>query len=267
MTKFTLPVPHVGFPSWDIPPDIEKELTIRLYRWALQDARREVIQDFPLVRTIQNSGASGFLAYCATMPEDALLTVSRVRVKVFHPYALFYLGETLTADEQELFEESYSSQRRYSDLYTKEFNSHFGPDSVFSTKAGVTKLLKKVMKSAFGERQSSRYQVVSIYENDFPQGSTLWRLQTRVEVLHKHPTLRYTQTLYLPDKGGCVLNIRHPSQRATDILGWLGITPLPTYWDIPFANDVEQAVTSVALVCEHYLNAVPQIIEGLPPLT
>lgn len=254
--------PDTVIPTRTVPPEIDRELTIRLYRWALQDAEREITHDFPLVRTIQNGLASGFLAYCETLPKDALPALSRARVKAFHSMALSYLEETMTSEEQRLMEESYRSQLTYKHFYTEELNKRFGPDSVYSTKAQVTPLIKKAMRPAFGERSPSRYKVVSVYENDFSQGSDLWRLQTRIGVLDKHRTLRYAQSLYLPDREWA-LAVRHPSHSATDILGWLGIAPMTTYWDIPFADDVEQAVASLVLVCEHYLHAVPTIIEGL----
>lgn len=252
-------------PTRTVPPEIEKELAISLYRWAIGDAEREVSQDFPLVRPIQNTYAFGFLAYCATLSQQDQMKISRAMVGFSHPIALAYLGETMTPEEQHAILESYKAQYRSGNIYTEKLNARFGPDSVYSTKAEVLTVLKKAMRSAFGERCPSRYKVVSTYENDFSQGTTQWRLETRISILDKRETLRYTQSLFMPAHDWA-LTTTHPSHRATGILGWLGIlgiSPLPTYWDIPFADDVEQAVASLALVCEHYLRAVPGIIEGL----
>jgi len=246
----------------DLPPNVAKELTIRLYYWALQDASRETANDFPLVRTIRNANASGFLSYCATVPKDTLSLLARVRVKAFHRYALEYLGETMTREEQESMEESYKIQRKYTSLYTKNFNSQFGPNSVYSSEPEIITSIKNAMHNVFGEECRSNSRELILYENSFPLGSNAWRLATRVEVLQRNLILRYTQSIYLPSEEG-QFTIRHPSHRATDILGWLGITPLPTYWDIPLKSDIAPAVASLALVCKHYLDAVPSIIEGL----
>ena len=249
-------------PVRTVPPEIEKELTIRLYHWALQDAEREIANGFPLLRTIENAEASGFVAHCQTLSTPDLQSIGRSRVRLAHPMALAYLNEIITPEEQRLIEESYKTQRLYENIYAQSHNIPFSSDSAYSTKAEVTALLKEAMRPAFGERQPSRFKVVSIYESDFPQKSTLWRLQTRIEALHKHPNMKYTQSLYLPEHEWA-LAIRDPSHTATDILGWLGITPLPTYWDIPLKSDVEPAVASLALVTKHYLDAIPSIIEGL----
>lgn len=252
----------LDMPVRTVPPEIEKELTIRLYRWALQDAEREVMEDFPLVLTIQNAAVYGFLAYCSTKPKKDIIEICMTRVKAFHSYALSALGEAMTSEEQNLMSESYKNQLTHYSLYTEEFNQRVDLSEDRSTKAEVTALLKEAMRPAFGERQPSRFKVVSIHENDFPQKSTLWRLQTWIEALHKQPNMGYAQSLYLPEHEWA-LTTRHPSHRATDILGWLGITPLPTYWDIPLKSDVEPAVASLALVTKHYLDAIPSIIEGL----
>lgn len=44
------------------------ELAIRYYRWALDDARREVAEDFPLLRGVKSGLVMRAVAYLESLP-------------------------------------------------------------------------------------------------------------------------------------------------------------------------------------------------------
>jgi hypothetical protein len=82
--------------------ETRREFALRYYQWALEDARREIRDDFPLLRTIKGWTVRRLLARMDSLPEENRLRFGEALVKRFHAQALAIQGETLSAQERAL---------------------------------------------------------------------------------------------------------------------------------------------------------------------
>lgn len=61
--------------------EAEAEIPIRMYRWAILDAQREVSQDYPFVRSIQNYTTQTYLNYVERLSDQGRLDLAVSLVK------------------------------------------------------------------------------------------------------------------------------------------------------------------------------------------
>ncbi|MBI4735962.1 MAG: hypothetical protein HY766_07865 [candidate division NC10 bacterium] len=76
------------------------EFAVRYYRWSLEDCRREIREDFPLLRTVKSSLAIRALAYLESFPGDDRLRVATGLVRRCHRKALEITGESWTVHDE-----------------------------------------------------------------------------------------------------------------------------------------------------------------------
>jgi len=80
--------------------ETRREFARRYYHWALEDARREVREGFPLLRTIKNRTVHHLLARMDSLSKDEQIRFGDALVKRFLPQLLAIQGEVLSAEEQ-----------------------------------------------------------------------------------------------------------------------------------------------------------------------
>ena len=76
------------------------EFAVRYYRWSLEDCRREIREDFLLLRTVKSSLVIRALAYLESFPGDDRLRVATALVRRCHRKALEITGESWTAHDE-----------------------------------------------------------------------------------------------------------------------------------------------------------------------
>src|SRR5882672_4286390 len=75
---------------------------VRYYRWALDAARREVEENFPLLRTVRSALPIRAVAYLESFTEDDRLRVATALVKRSHRRAVELTGDSWGAEEERI---------------------------------------------------------------------------------------------------------------------------------------------------------------------
>ena len=70
------------------------EFAVRYYRWALDDARREVRENFPLLRTVKSGLVIRAVAYFESLADDERLRAAAALVKRSHRRAVELTGDS-----------------------------------------------------------------------------------------------------------------------------------------------------------------------------
>src|SRR2546428_355874 len=80
------------------------EFAVRYYRWALDDARREVQADFPLLRTVRSALPIRAVAYLEPFSETERLAKMTSLVKRSHRRAVSLTGDSWGAEDERVDE-------------------------------------------------------------------------------------------------------------------------------------------------------------------
>ena len=86
-----------------LPTDLERiqsDFRLRYYHWALDDAHREIRDDFPFLRKIKRASMRGFLNWMQELSPDQQTEVFTALVKRSHKQAVQMAGETMTSREE-----------------------------------------------------------------------------------------------------------------------------------------------------------------------
>ena len=83
-------------------PAAKDEFAVRYYRFALDDARREVRENFPLLRTVRCALPIRAVAYLESFTGDDRLAVATALVKRAHRRAVELTGDSWGAEEERI---------------------------------------------------------------------------------------------------------------------------------------------------------------------
>jgi len=172
-------------------------------------------------------------------------------VKRFHPQATELAAERLTVKEGKLV------QRYIDSILTptaeeKEIDRQVqaGTLSLRLNKKRLAALIKEELDSVLGspsEIWSSRewWYVTTIGE---------WNVRTNISLAGRyHYQLGYHHRI-------SVVGGPHEIMPWTSMLSWLGISSQTT-WDLLSDSDIPEAAKTVALLCSHFLEAVPDLLD------
>ncbi len=242
--------------------EVESQISIRLYCWAILDTQREVGQDYPFVRSIQNYTTQTYLNYVEQLSRQERLDLAVILVKNAHSVAVKSLGVVITEDDKEAIS-------RYRDFaktnYPDYLNSLRRRECETCTPTNKTNFFRDItteLEAAFGCSVKKNEQFKCSVT--IPIGS--WFLKTSVELLSgTEGWPRYYQYI-LKKLEEPVALAQLPSHKVTSMLFWLGIHS-ETVWDTPFEVDTQPALKSVVAVCQHLPLALPDILDGLEPVS
>jgi hypothetical protein len=229
------------------------EFRVRYYRWALGDARRELGEEWPLLRGVKSALVIRTLAHLASLPADRRPLVMTALVKRFHRRAVELTGDSWGADEEAIardYLEATRIPRPEEEGYRQALLHEPGRLTIARSRflAAVRGDLAPVLGvgAAFASERDWRY--------DTPIGP--WTLVTLVDVGGRHHQLSYTQTI----------RSRHPRPLGEhlSICAWLGVGG-QTAWDQITEADTAGAARGLARICAHFLEALPALLDGLSP--
>lgn len=233
----------------------EWELTVRFYRWALQDVEREIEQGMPFLKDIQSVSSYCFLFYLQLHPEVDARQLLLARAKLSHKYARLHLNEPLSSAEETLLKD-YLNDRMPLLLAEKHiFNRpQFG---VKPTVADVRRSMLRVLEETTGvkaQRSNGAYYFTVVpMQNLF--------IRTTLRVFHYDGVKVEYYHSFVREPQETVGMIERFYKRVTDVHSWLGINP--TLWQLPYVEDVAPAVTSFHAALQHFFHAMPAVIEGI----
>lgn len=224
----------------------KEEFAVRYYRWALEDARREVSEGFRLVRSIKDALAMRTVAYLERLSLIEQIELLSALIKRFHPRAVELTSERMSLREEGLMK---AKDDAILSLHLP-IEAELGPFSPNKrprmSRSRFATLLKKEMVDLFGEPPPADKKA-GFFRT--PIGD--WTFSTSVS--YGSPPL-YLQSIRATE--------RWYLQEYVSVLSWLGIAG-QTSWDLARAGDEAETVHSIRNCCAHFLEAARGLLSGL----
>ena len=236
------------------PAPATDEFAVRYYRWALDDFRREIRENFPLLRTVKESLAIRLVGYMESLSVEERLELATALVKRNHRKALEITGDVWATAEEELVR-TYRDVARIPRPEEAEWQRALlsGSDR-FNVNRGrflvaVKDELAPVLGSGgepFSTKDEWRYRT--------PIGP--WSIETYIDVGGRAP-LGYFHSIRAGEP--------RPLREGVSLLGWLGIGGGHTLWSQLTEADTPSAAKSLSRICAHFVQAAPGLLAGLSP--
>jgi hypothetical protein len=230
----------------------ERELLVRFYQWSRSDAEREVKAGFPFLHGIQSATVVVFLKYMSRFSADRQLETLLALVKRAHREAATRSDGELTEKETRLVDKYISFQLTYPGLDVEEDLIRYWVPRRAAGLPVRTKLNKRKFSRRVAEELkplftgfTERHGTEDLF---YERPGDNWTLQT---MLHVGRPPYYFQTIRADWRE--VLK--------TSITSWLGIGH--GAWDLLYEDQSEGAAKTIALLCAHFMNAVPELLDGL----
>jgi hypothetical protein len=227
---------------------------LRLYKWAKQDAQREVQEDFPFLRQIKGSSAWRILALMESLSEDDRLQLASSLVKgIAGEAALVACNE-----EWNHIDVNWRNKFRHACIIepiTYEIEEKFlrkivsGELSFKIRKKEFKSLLKSELQSVVGDLSHGKGDIL-IYQKDLAD----WSIRTVIDIGGSQQ-LRYDhQVIYANSQRE--LSSLEPS--SIHFLRWLGMGE--TSWDYLTEEDTPLAAKTLSDICSHFMQALPSLL-------
>jgi hypothetical protein len=240
------------------PPDSrrapEDEFAVRYYRWALDDARREVHENFPLLRAVKSGLIMRALAYFESLPDDERIRAAMALVKRSHRRAVEFAGDSWGAAD-EAVDRDYGTAARTARPEEESYRRALlhSPDTLTIDRGRFLAAVKAELASVLGagEPFSTKHE----WRYDTPFGP--WTLVTLIDVGGGAHQLAYSHALQA--------SVSKRLREGVSLCGWLGLGGGHTTWNRLTPPDTAEAARSLARVCAHFAQAVPPLVAGLVP--
>ena len=228
---------------------------MRYYRWALDDARREVEANFPLLRNVKSSLPMRAVAFFESMPGPERLAAMTALVKRNHRRGVALTGDSWHDADEERIDQDYRNAARISPP-EEEWYRHAMLHDHAKLKLDRRRFLAAVkaeLVPILGPGQP--FSTAHEWRYETPIGP--WALVTFIDVGGSVHQLAYTQTIRVDPA--------HVLKEGLSICGWLGIGGGHTVWNRLTEADTAAAARSLTSVCAHFLSAARELVTGLAP--
>jgi hypothetical protein len=230
---------------------LRDEFLVRFYRWAMEDAIREVKDDCPLIRSVHGVAACTFLAYIDLLGQQQRVALIKPLVKRMHLRALEVCGESLDKHEQELIDEYLNA--------TSEIGGRYVDRHVFTLKNKASKRkLRTVVKEKLLPVCGPIVRRDSSDLWDHARSIEEWTIFTGID-LGGSGRLRYEH--YIRESRGATENLNGVG--FITLVQWMGISGGQTKWNLLVEGEEEYAADALAKICSHFLNALPLLLKDL----
>jgi hypothetical protein len=224
------------------------QFAVRFYRWSVETTIREVSEGFPLVGLVNGQLARSVIDYFYSIRDADKMSAARRLVKRSHPRGAELCGESMTDAEKGWYE---AYRLKVSELSSAYLNEIVLPSRKRANKRALRAAVKAVLPAICGD----------IVQRD---SASLW--------VHARAIGTWT-VLTEVDLGGSPIQLsyHHYIARSTNdadrlgglisLLVWMGISM--TEWDLVSESEESSAAQALGRICEHFMNAVPSLLDGL----
>jgi len=234
---------------FDALASVRDEFEVRLYKWALMDAKREVDEDFNLLRRVKGASAMAFVAFAERLNAEDRLSLLYAQIKRRHLRAVELTKETIGRREEHLYNEESVSFRAG---MAKGLGVSAPPQKVKIPR----KELRKLLMARFAGRGFGEYDPWDLpgeWRYRLKVGS--WIVETYIEVGATVRQLGYSHAIKGPEDVPLILH---------GLAAWFGAVG-NTDWDMLTKENLPESVDDLIVLCRHFLDAVPNLLDGLEP--
>jgi hypothetical protein len=239
----------------------------RLYNWAMEEWRREISEDFPLLKEVERtkgSFAHETLEIMQTLEKDQQWLMARALVLHTFQHFSLSLSDRLTERDKQLFE-------LYRDMCRKirggEDASAYFKWLAAKNKLKRPKLRKCVidsLRAILGER-NKEWSSPSEFVYITPVG--LFQIMTRIDTGGRCHQLSYHHRIVDSGYPDAIVYGQTPRvplcDGALSLLSWLGVGQ--AMWSDLLDEDAEPVAKFLAKIIKHFIDAAPKLLEGLTP--
>jgi hypothetical protein len=229
------------------------EFAIRYYRWALEDFRREIAQDFPLLRPIKDSLAIRLTGHMQSLDAGERGRLATALVKRAHKRAVELTGDPWGAEEGPLVERYRTISRiprPEEEAYRRALFDD--PQSLKLNRGALLAHVKRALAPVLGE--GAPFSTEHEWRYAMPIGA--WTLSTFVDVGGSTHQLSYGHAIHSGD--------RRILKEGISVLSWLGIGGAHTQWNQLTSADIESGAAALSRVCRHFVDVGPELLAGVP---
>jgi hypothetical protein len=221
---------------------VRDEFLVRFYHWSTEFSRQEFDRDFPIVGRINNPSVQAFLFFARSLVTEKRSLLCSGLLKKFHPRATEVLKDFPSVEESVLVDKCLEARRA--------LRAQFGAIARPPSKAHLHKILTRRLGAVLGEPEEIQ---VSREEWAYSSRIRCWTVRTRID-LGGRRSFGYSHSVnaqYAVDLHGHV-----------SILSWMGISSQTDWFDLS-ESDYDEAADTLLRVCACFLNAVPDLLDGL----
>ena len=232
----------------------------RYYLWCLGNWKRELSEDFPLLRTAKIERAGDIIAIILDFPKDEIWNICMAIVKKKLQHKLMTFEELFTEQDQ-YYHQLYCEMMRKKGSertlrYSKQEEFLDGLRNEILQKTPRKVIRKKVIDSLYpvlGDISEKHGTVGWVYETRIGP----WNLTTWIDTGGRSRQLGYSHSIIYTNK--CRLFEGISLER------WLGIGGSETKWNNITEENLNQVVSGLTQLIAHFLNAAPKLLEGIEP--
>ena len=221
---------------------VRDEFLVRFYHWSAGFSRQEFDKDFPIVGRIKNPSVQAFLPFARSLVAEKRSLLCSALLKKFHPRATELLEDFPSIEESALVDKCLEARRA--------LRAQSGVIARPPSKAGLHKVLTRRLGTVPGEPEELEVSREAwTYSSRIP----CWTVRTQIDIGGRR-SFGYSHSVnaqYAVDLDSHI-----------SILSWMGISSQTDWFDLS-ESDYDEAADTLLQVCACFLNAVPDLLDGL----
>jgi hypothetical protein len=227
---------------------LRDEFSLRRYRWALADAKREVMEDFRLLRLEKSRLSFSFVQFAEKLNREDRLTLLSACVKHANPRAVELTGDVITP-----LEESFYNQKS-AHIQTGIALGLWPFDDQKSAKI-VRKEFRKFLRANLSDRglgEFDPWQLPAEWRYRLKVGN--WTVETYIDTGGSYRQVGFIHAIRGPDDAPLF------SHYLSDGLG-----AGSNEWNMLTDKDLPRVADDIVVLARHFIDSMPELLAGLEP--
>ena len=226
----------------------------RYYKWSFEDWRRELAEDFKLIRMVNDRNSRCIIRLMRGLSHEQRLKAVQSLIRNVNQYALPMIQENIQKEDIQ-FKDFYSNALR---LYDEEESLRTSYENIehSATKPFDRKKLQKVIIDTLEADLGEPSPLIKGSEFSYKTTIGPWTVLTDIDTGGRFHQLTYEQRI--TDAEGKLFF------GGVSLFKWLGISG-QTMWQYLGDDDIESIAGSFRIILQQFLTATPRLLDGLSP--
>jgi len=231
--------------------EVRRELELKLYQWALNEAVEQARQNFPVARQVLGSTTLRSLEFIDTLSRQAQVFYASIMVKYLYHKALQETKHEMTLEEMKIWQKFRFQKRKATQLRYQHMETRF-KEKGKAKKTKIKSAIKTIIFPVFGDPyQSDKYGIA------FESKINKYIFETCICFDAKYQ-LNYFQIIRFPEE----CQTRDLLTSGLDYLILTGF--LRSRFDLITDEDIVPTVELICWMICRFSEAVPSLLDGLP---